>query len=86
MVDLRKPHRDWRKHPPSLTALTALLSLGLFVAGFAVSFAPGAGGNASDTIADVLFIAGAVVAGLFIVVYVLRLGDTDPRKRHFKSD
>ncbi len=42
--------------------------------------------DSTDTIPDILFGAGTVVAGIFILVYILRMRDTDPRKRRYKSD
>jgi hypothetical protein len=80
MVDLRKPHRDWRKHPPSIAAVAVLISLVLFLGGVWVST------FSTDLVPDLLFGAGTVVAGVFVVIYVFGLGDGDPRKGRYKSD
>jgi len=99
-MDLRRPPRDWRKNPPSLTAAIALISLVLLFGGMCASRSADVNAtpmgaaidftrrvrDSTDAIPDILFGAGTVVAALFIVIYIFGMGSNDPRSRRYKGD
>jgi hypothetical protein len=82
-MDLRKPGRDWRKNPPSVRSVLALLALAFLGGGVATS--QGVDGP-SDTLSNVLFGAGMAIALILVVVHVAGMRDGDPRKKRLDVD
>jgi len=82
-MDLRRPKRDWRKRPPSLGGVVALLSPLFILGGLATSPQSPEGG---DSVSNVLLGVGLALALVLVLTYVLGMGDKDPRKKRFDVD
>jgi hypothetical protein len=91
-MELNPRARTWKKTGPSVAAIVAVVALFFVIVGVmfpgASMVTPATAGAAasSDTVVNLLFGAGTVLAGLFIVVYVFKLGEHLPGKKRYDSN
>jgi hypothetical protein len=85
----------WR---PRLTTVVALISLALILGGMCISYSPSVTAMPLGTMVDatrpvrdspqsapdILFAAGAILAGVFIVVYIATMSTGGPRRKRIE--